>query len=81
MAGTEVTFHWWATNWTVFGVWDCWGTGPGSAAYSIYWANGTNGSSSFEANGDNYVFGTLCGGYCDPPATVAGTYFAPVLAL
>jgi hypothetical protein len=81
MAGTVVTFHWWATNSTDFDVWNCGNAGPGSGGPPIYYGNGTNGSSSFEAYGGGYMFGVLCTAWCAPPATVAGNYTAYLLVL
>ncbi len=89
VAGTEVSFHWWAANWTWLGVWYCGAGGSGGdswvswgqGASLTYLANGTNGSSSFVAPGGSFMFGTLCEASCQPLATVAGNYTASVLVL
>ncbi len=80
LAGTEVSIHWWAANSTEFGVWSCGSEGPAGLPL-VYLGNGTHGSAAFEAQGGGYSLGVLCALFCQPPATVAGNYTGPALAL
>jgi hypothetical protein len=75
VAGTAVSFHWWAASTVLFGAWSC------TESRLVYEASGTSGAASFLSQGGTYEFGSYCGEGSCVSANVSGSYVGPLLTL